>query len=117
MNSYLESALSPSETSSGSIQYASSQHVHEKLYLAEIHYAQPMIILPALAAARQWQLQVCDMMLMQVQHMISTAAGILPQSQGQAQLTDCQQATAAPRPNAAPAQWNAPVNTKKVSQH
>lgn len=78
----------------------------------------------------QWQLQVYDMMLMhvqhlishdmmllQVQHMISTAAGILPQTQGQAQLTDSQQATAAPKPTAAPAQWNAPVNTKKVSQH
>ncbi len=57
------------------------------------------------------------LMLMQVQHMISTAAGILPQTQGQAQLTDSQQATAAPKPTTAPAQWNAPVNTKKVSQH
>jgi hypothetical protein len=57
------------------------------------------------------------MLMMQVQHMISTAAGILPQSQGQAQLTDPQQAAAAPKPTAAPAQWNAPVNTKKVTQH
>ena len=74
-----------------------------------------MVIVPALAAAKQWQLKVCDtMMLMQVQHMISTAAGILPQTQGQAQLTDSQQGTAAPKPTAALAQWNAPVNTKKV---
>jgi len=92
--------------------------VHEKIYLSDIQYAQPMVVLPALATANQWQPQVCDMMmLMQVQHMISTAAGILPQTQGQAQLTESQQTTAAPKPTVAPAQWNAPVNTKKVSQH
>ena len=56
------------------------------------------------------------LMLMQVQHMISTAAGILPQTQEQAQITDSQRVTAAPKPTAASAQWNAPVNTKKVSQ-
>ena len=77
-----------------------------------------MVVLPALATAKQWQLQVCNtILLMQVQHMISTAAVILPQTQGQAPLTDFQQATAAPKPTAAPAQWNAHVNTKKVSQH
>ena len=120
VTSCLGSTLSPSETSPGSIQYASLQHVREYIYLSSIQ-AQPMVVLPALATANQWQLQVCDVMmvmvmLMQVQHMISTAAAILPQTQGQAQLTDSQQATAAPKPTAAPAQWNAPVNTKKVSQ-
>ncbi|KAA6422267.1 MAG: hypothetical protein FRX49_07737 [Trebouxia sp. A1-2] len=60
-----------------------------------------------------WQ-QLSTVCMDEVQHMISTAAGILPQTQGQAQLTDSQQATAAPKPTAAPAQWNAPVNTKKA---
>ncbi|KAL0042321.1 hypothetical protein WJX77_009031 [Trebouxia sp. C0004] len=58
-----------------------------------------------------WQ-QLSTVCVDEVHHMISTAAGILPQTQGQAQLTDSQQATAAP--TAAPAQWNAPVNTKKA---
>lgn len=48
--------------------------------------------------------------LVQVQQVVSTAAGILPQTQGQAQLTDPQQT-----PKPASAQWNAPVDTRKVS--
>lgn len=60
-----------------------------------------------------WQ-QLSTVCVDEVQHMISTAAGILPQTQGQAQLTDSQQGTAAPKPTAALAQWNAPVNTKKA---
>jgi hypothetical protein len=53
MTTYLGFALSPSETGSGSIQYASLQHVHEKIYLSDIQYAQPMVVLPALATANQ----------------------------------------------------------------
>lgn len=52
---------------------------------------------------------------LQVHQMITTAAAILPQATGQAQLTE-----AAPpqpsseKPSGAPAKWNAPVLTKKV---
>ncbi len=48
----------------------------------------------------------------QVQQLISTAAGILPQAKGQAQLTEPHQAPPASKPGAA--QWNVPVDTKRV---
>ena len=52
---------------------------------------------------------------MQVQQMITTAAAILPQATGQAQLTEAApQQPSAEKPSAAPAKWNAPVLTKKV---
>ena len=54
--------------------------------------------------------------LIQVQQMIRTAAALLPQGTGQAQLTEAsplQPSTS--KASAAPAKWNAPVLTKKVS--
>ena len=47
--------------------------------------------------------------------MITTAAAILPQATGQAQLTEAApQQPSSEKPSAAPAKWNAPVLTKKV---
>ena len=51
----------------------------------------------------------------QVQQMITTAAAILPQATGQAQLTEAvPQQPSSEKPSAAPTKWNAPVLTKKV---
>ena len=47
--------------------------------------------------------------------MITTAAAILPQASGQAQLTEAApQQPSSEKPSAAPAKWNAPVLTKQV---
>ena len=55
------------------------------------------------------------MLFVQVQQMITTAAAILPQATGQAQLTEAapQQPSSEKAP-AASAKWNVPVLTKKV---
>lgn len=53
--------------------------------------------------------------LLQVQQMITTAAAILPQTTGQAQLTEAtRQQPSSEKASAAPVKWNAPVLTKKV---
>ena len=59
--------------------------------------------------------QVTSGALLQVQQMITTAAAILPQTTGQAQLTEASpQQASSEKVSAAPVKWNAPVLTKKV---